>query len=53
MSKNNSKTKQQVSFERVFEFEDCTIIWKYDNFKSNSGPYEVEVKPIKKKISSN
>jgi hypothetical protein len=25
------------------------VIWKYDNFKTNSGPYEVEVKYPKKK----
>jgi hypothetical protein len=52
MSNNNNKTKQQISFERVFEYEDCIVIWKYDNFKSNSGAYEVEIKPNKKKIST-
>jgi len=26
------------------------MIWKYDNYKTNTGPYEVEIKQIKKKV---
>jgi len=51
MRKNNTNTKVQVKYERIFEYDDCTVVWKYDNFKSNSGAYEVEVKvkkPVKK-----
>jgi len=25
------------------------MIWKYDNHKTNTGPYEVEIKQLKKK----
>lgn len=51
MRKNNTNPKVQVKYERIFEYDDCTVVWKYDNFKSNSGAYEVEVKvkkPVKK-----
>ena len=51
MRKNNTKPKEQVKYERTFEYEDCIVVWKYDNFKSNSGAYEVEIKhkkPLKK-----
>jgi hypothetical protein len=49
---NDKKVKKQVErkvFERVIKHDDCTLIWKYDNYKSNSGPYEVEIKYPKKK----
>jgi len=49
---SDKKVKKQVEhkkFERTFTFDDCVMIWKYDNYKSNSGPYEVETKYIKKK----
>jgi hypothetical protein len=49
---SDKKVKKQVErrvFERVVTHEDCTLIWKYDNHKSNTGPYEVEIKPNKKK----
>jgi hypothetical protein len=48
----DKKVKKQVErkvFERVIKHDDCTLIWKYDNYKSNSGPYEVEIKYLKKK----
>jgi hypothetical protein len=51
MRKNNVKIKDQVKFERVFEYDDCTQVWRYDNLKTVTGPYEVETKlkkPIKK-----
>lgn len=49
---SDKKVKKQIErkvFERVITHEDCTLIWKYDNYKSNSGPYEVEIKHNKKK----
>ena len=49
---SDKKVKKQVErkvFERVIKHDDCTLIWKYDNYKSNSGPYEVEIKYPKKK----
>ena len=49
---SDKKVKKQIErkvFERVIKHEDCTLIWKYDNYKSNTGPYEVEIKPNKKK----
>ncbi len=49
-SKNTKKLPEQVKFERVFTYDDCTVIWKYDNLKTNTGPYEVEVKYLKKKV---
>ena len=48
---SDKKTKKQVEqkkFERTITFDDCIIVWKYDNYKTNTGPYEVEVKQIKK-----
>jgi len=49
---SEKKVKKQLErkvFERVIKHDDCTLIWKYDNYKSNSGPYEVEIKYPKKK----
>jgi len=31
-------------WEQVFNDEDETIIWRYDNSKNRFGPYEVEIK---------
>lgn len=42
--KKSKKLVEQVKTERSFTFDDCTVIWKYDNSKTNTGPYEVEVK---------
>lgn len=54
MKNNNPKTKIQIKFDRIFEYVDCTQIWKYDNFKSISGPYEVENRPKKpEKVGKN
>ena len=39
---SDKKVKKQIErkvFERVIKHDDCTLIWKYDNYKSNSGPY--------------
>lgn len=50
MSKIKTKPKQeQKKYERTFVYDDCTVIWKYDNYKTTSGPYEVEVKYTTKK----
>jgi hypothetical protein len=49
---NDKKIKKQVEhkkYERSYVYDDCTIIWKYDNLKSISGPYEVEIKHPKKR----
>ena len=49
---SDKKVKKQVErkvFERVITHEDSIQIWKYDNYKSNTGPYEVEIKYPKKK----
>lgn len=47
--KKIKKQVEHVKFERTYTFEDSIVIWKYDNLKTNTGPYEVEVKPVKKK----
>lgn len=39
-----------TKWERTFQDEDETIIWRYDLSKNKSGPYEVEIKskvPVK------
>ena len=49
---SDKKTKKQVErkvFERTITLDDCIMIWKYDTSKTNSGPFEVEVKYPKKK----
>ena len=48
IDKKNKKTVEHKKYERSYVFDDCTIIWKYDNLKTNTGPYEVEIKQIKK-----
>ena len=50
MSDKKVKTPiEHKRFERVITFEDSIIIWKHDNHKTNTGPYEVEIKYLKKK----
>lgn len=49
---SDKKTKKLVErkvFERTITLEDCVMVWKYDNYKTNTGPYEVEIKYPKKK----
>jgi hypothetical protein len=46
--KKTKKTVEQKKFERTYVMEDCVMIWKYDNYKTNTGPYEVEIKQLKK-----
>jgi hypothetical protein len=43
----NEEIPQQ--YEKVVEYDDCNIIWKYDRKKSQFNPYEVEVKYKKTK----
>ena len=47
--KKSKKTVEHKKYERSYVYDDCTIIWKYDNYKTNTGPYEVEIKQVKKK----
>lgn len=49
IDKKTKKPTEHKKFERTFEFDDSIVIWKYDNLKTNTGPYEVEVKYLKKK----
>jgi hypothetical protein len=43
MAKKVIETEHK-KWERVYEFEDYTTIWKYDSKKSLINPVEVEVK---------
>ena len=36
------KPEKTTKFERVYESEYCTSIWKYDYSKTTSGPVSVE-----------
>jgi hypothetical protein len=47
--KKTKKPVEQKKFERTITFDDCLVVWKYDNYKTNTGPYEVEIKQLKKK----
>ena len=38
----SQKSEKQTKFERVYEDEYCTSIWKYDYSKTTSGPVSVE-----------
>lgn len=38
----SQKPEKQTKFERVYEDEYCTSIWKYDYSKTTSGPVSVE-----------
>jgi len=42
--KKNKKKIEHRKYELRFEHDDCTAIWKYDTSKTNTGPYEVEIK---------
>jgi hypothetical protein len=48
-SKNNKKPPEPIKYERTFTYDDCIVVWRYDSSKTNSGPYEVEMKYPKKK----
>jgi hypothetical protein len=46
----DKKKPQEVrKSERSYDYDDCVVVWKYDNSKTNTGPYEVEIKYKKKK----
>ena len=47
--KKSKKLPERKKYERIVEHEDCTMIWKYDNYKTNTGPYEVEIRQKKTK----
>ena len=51
LMKNKKVTQNEVKrkYERIFDFPDCQVIWKFDENKTNSGPFEVEIKYPKKK----
>ena len=46
-------TTEHKKWERVYEFDDYTTIWKYDSKKSLINPVEVEIKykSERKKVS--
>ena len=48
-SKKEKKLPERKKYERIVDHEDCIVIWKYDNHKTTTGPYEVEIKQKKGK----
>lgn len=44
---------EDKKWEKIQEYDDCIIIWRYDSKKSMVNPYEVEIKnkPIKKSVN--
>ena len=40
----NSKVEKPTKFERIYEDDECTSIWKYNLLKNPYGPVEVEYK---------
>lgn len=40
----NTTNKDTGKYEIIFEDEDSISIWRYNNKKTSSGPYEVEYK---------
>lgn len=40
----NPKVEKPTKFERIYEDDECTSIWKYDLKKNPNGPVEVEYK---------
>jgi hypothetical protein len=43
MAKKVVETEHK-KWERVYEFDDCTTIWRFDSKKSLINPVEVEIK---------
>ena len=37
-------------YERSYDYDDCTIVWKFDTSKTNTGPFEVEIKYKKEHV---
>lgn len=51
MKKNEPKSVELTTIERTFEYDDCTVIWRFNPKKRLLGAYEVEIKhkkPTKK-----
>jgi hypothetical protein len=46
---NNKKPEKVIKYEQSYEYDDCVIVWKFDRSKTNTGPYEVEIRHKKKK----
>jgi len=44
MKKNDNNTTEEVKKELTFDYDDCTVIWKFNPKKPTSGAYEVEIK---------
>jgi hypothetical protein len=44
MKKQETKPDRPTKFERVYEDDECTSIWKYDLNKFPNGPISVEYK---------
>ena len=40
----NPKIEKPTKFERIYEDDECTSIWKYNLLKNPYGPIEVEYK---------
>jgi hypothetical protein len=38
------KVEKPTKFERIYEDDECTSIWKYNLLKNPNGPVEVEYK---------
>ena len=36
-------------YERSYDYDDCTIVLKFDTSKTNKGPFDVEIKYKNKK----
>lgn len=44
MKKQETKIVKETKFERIYEDDECTSIWKYDLNKFPNGPVSVEYK---------
>lgn len=44
MKKQETKVERPTKFERVYEDDECTSVWKYDLNKNPNGPVSVEYK---------
>lgn len=42
--KSQKKVVEHRKYERVFEYDDCTVIFRYDTSKTLTGPFESEIK---------
>lgn len=44
MKKQETKVERPTKFERLYEDDECTSVWKYDLNKNPNGPVSVEYK---------